>query len=70
VLGPLPPLHRWIVCLLALVASIGLGAWLAVMLPVPLIATAGAAIGAALGAVLVLLLLHHPHGHARTRRTR
>jgi hypothetical protein len=70
VLGPLPPLYRWIVCLLALVACIGVGAWLAFTLPVPLIATTGAAIGAALGVVLVTLVLHDGHGPAHTRRTR
>lgn len=71
VLGPLPPLHRFLVSLLALVACIGLGAWLAVTLPVPLIAPAGAAIGAGLGLVLVTLVLHdHGPRAARTRRTR
>ena len=73
-LGPLPPLHRWVVCALALLACIGLGAWLAFTLPVPLIATAGAGIGAALGCVLVVLVLHEGHAHprtaARSRRTR
>lgn len=73
-LGPLPPLHRWVVCVLALLACIGLGAWLAFTLPVPLIATAGAGIGAALGCLLVVLVLHdgdaHPRTTARTRRTR
>ena len=69
-LGPLPPLYRWIVCLLALVACIGVGAWLAFTLPVPVLATSGAAIGAALGVVLVILVLHDGDGPARTRGTR
>ena len=67
-LGPLPPLYRWVVCILALVACIGAGAWLAFTLPIPLLAAGGAGIGAALGVVLVILVLHG--GHARTRRTR
>lgn len=69
-LGPLPPLYRWVVCILALGACIGFGAWLAFTLPVPLIATAGAAIGAALGMLLVVLVLHDGNGHAGTRRIR
>ncbi len=69
-LGPLPPLYRWIVCVLALVASIGVGAWLAFTLPIPFIATSGAVIGAVLGVVLVMLVLHDGGAPARTRRTR
>jgi hypothetical protein len=69
VLGPLPPLYRWVVCILALVACIGAGAWLAATLPVPLMATTGVAIGVALGVVLVGLLLRGS-GHARPRRMR
>jgi hypothetical protein len=70
-LGPLPPLHRWIVSLLALLASIGVGAWLAFTLPLPLVVSAGAAGGAVLGGVMVMLLLHDSHPSSRpTRRTR
>jgi len=60
VLGPLPPLHRWVVSLLALVACIGTGAWLAFNLPVPLLPPEGAALGAALGLIVVAMLLHEP----------
>jgi len=72
VLGPLPPLHRLLVCVLALVACIGVGAWLAFTLPIPLIAPTGAAIGAVLGGGVVMLLLHGPRptASARERRTR
>jgi len=72
-LGPLPTLHRWIVGALALVACIGVGAWLASLIPGPLLAPAGAALGAALGLLLVLLLVrdHHERSHpARFRRPR
>ena len=61
-LGPLPPLHRWVVGLLAVVACVGLGAWLAAVTPIPLLPRAGAGVGAALGAVVVALLLHHHDG--------
>ncbi len=56
-LGPLPTLYRWIVCALALLGCVGVGAWLAFALPVPLLAPAGAAIGGALGVLVVLALL-------------
>jgi hypothetical protein len=75
-LGPLPRLHRWTVGALALLACIGVGAWLADSLPIPLLAPAGATIGAALGLLLVLLLLRdHQRSHqgshpARFRRPR
>jgi hypothetical protein len=60
-----------LVCGLALVACIGLGAWLALTLPVPLVAPTGAALGAVLGGVLVALLLHDGEPHPeRVRRTR
>ncbi len=57
-LGPLPLLHRWLVCALALLACVGAGAWLAATLPGPVVAATGAGIGAALGLVVVLLVLH------------
>lgn len=62
-LGPLPPLYRWIVCAVALVACIGVGAWLAAALPVvpPSGAPTGAAAGAVLGGIVVILLLHDGH---------
>ena len=68
--GSAPPALPLLVSLLALVACIGAGAWLAFTLPVPVLATSGAAIGAALGVVLVILVLHDGDGPARTRGTR
>ena len=69
-LGPLPRLHRWIVCALALVTCIGVGAWLAFTLPIPVLAGSGAVVGAALGLVVVLLLLHDGTAHPRGTRAR
>jgi hypothetical protein len=60
------------VCTLALVVCVGLGAWLAWSLPVPLLAPTGAVAGAALGVLLAGLLLHDhqqpPPGRLRSRR--
>ena len=69
--SPAPPL---LVSVLALVACVGVGAWLAFTLPVAAVAPTGAAIGAVLGAALVTLLLHdggeRPSAPARGRRLR
>lgn len=62
-LEPLPTLYRVIVSTCALLACVGLGAWLAFTLPVPLLATAGAGIGAGIGMVAVLLLTHDFRHH-------
>ena len=70
-LGPLPPLYRLIVSVLALLAFVGVGAWLAFTLPVAVIAPTGAMIGAVLGALVVLGMLHEdapPPSRVRARR--
>lgn len=70
-LGPLPTLYRVIVSVCALLACVGLGAWLAFALPVPLLAGAGAGIGAGIGVVTVLLLTHDfAHHHAAPHHVR
>jgi hypothetical protein len=73
VLGPLPPLYRWVVCTLALLVCVGLGAWLGWSLPVPVLAPTGALVGAALGVVIIGVLLHDtqpPPERLRSRRPR
>jgi hypothetical protein len=70
VLGPLPPLHRVVVCVLALLAPVGVGAWLAWSTPGPLLPTVGAVIGASLGVALVFLLLRQTPPGPRIRRPR
>lgn len=77
-LGPLPIVYRVIVALSALAAFAGLGAWLAIDVAGPALASTGAGLGLGIGAVVVLLLLHdfehregHPHRvrvHSRTPR--
>jgi hypothetical protein len=74
-LGPLPVLYRWIVCGLAVVASVGVCSWLALTLSAPTVASvravSGAALGAVLGTLVVTLLLHESHAvRHRARRTR
>jgi hypothetical protein len=72
VLGPLPPLYRLVVSVLALLAFVGVGAWLAFTLPVAVLAPTGAMIGAMLGALVVLGMLHEdtPPERARARARR
>jgi hypothetical protein len=72
VLGPLPPLYRLVVSVLALLAFVGVGAWLAFTLPVAVLAPTGAMIGAMLGALVVLGMLHEdtPPERARARGRR
>ena len=71
-LGPLPTKYRVIVAASALVAFIGLGAWITFTLSGPLLPGGGAGIGAALGLVAVLLLLHDSshRSHPRVARAR
>lgn len=74
-LGPLPTLYRVIVSVFAFLAFVGLGVWLAWLLPESVLASAGTGIGAALGLVVVVLLLHDArdrddHGRARVRAPR
>lgn len=57
-LGPLPAIYRMIVAVCAVLVFIGLGAWLAFTLPIPLQAPVGAGIGAGMGMVAVLGILY------------
>lgn len=77
-LGPLPKVYRVVVSVCALVAFVGLGAWIGYFLPVAAVAGTGAGVGAAVGMLAVMLLLHdfdarHPRAHrvhARNHRHR
>ena len=69
-LGPLPTKYRVIVAASALVAFIGLGAWITFRLPGPLLPGGGAGIGAGLGLVAVLLLLHDSSHQSQPRAAR
>ncbi len=69
-LGPLPFLYRVAVATVSLLLCVGVGAWLADALPVPLLVTSGAQIGAACGVLLVLLVVHGTEPVARTARGR
>ncbi|MGZ4437167.1 MAG: hypothetical protein ACXVYY_20240 [Oryzihumus sp.] len=69
-LGPLPTKYRLVVTLCALVAFMGLGAWVAYTLDLPVVVGVGAEIGAALGAIAAAVLVHQPHPRAARTRLR
>ena len=68
-LGPLPPLHRWVVLAISLVGFVALGLWVSLVVPtLPTLGLAGAGFGAAVGLVAAYLLLHQSHpARGRTR---
>ena len=57
-LGPLPTVYRIVVAVCALLAFVGLGAWVTFAFSGPLLASMGAGIGAALGVLVTVALLH------------
>lgn len=65
-LGPLPTLYRVVVATVALLAFVGIGAWISLVLPESFVPLMGAGIGAGIGAVAVLLLLHDSQSHGPT----
>ena len=67
-LGPLPRLHRLLLIPAVLVIGIASGAWIALFTPLPVAATAGAAVGAVAGLLLGYLLVHDFSHPARTLR--
>ena len=70
-LGPLPPLYRLIVSVLALLSFVGVGAWLAFTLPIAVVAAPPAQRRAQGGAQGVQGLRHQdapPPARARARR--
>jgi sterol desaturase/sphingolipid hydroxylase (fatty acid hydroxylase superfamily) len=73
-LGPLPTIYRVVVSVCALLAFIGLGVWVSLMLPESFVAPMGAGVGAGIGVVVVLLLLadleHRRPSHRAAHRVR
>ena len=71
-LGPLPPLHRFVMVLAALVVGIGIGLWLGVMPEIPLNLRVGLLAGAVAGVGAAFVLVHDFHERqtrpARARR--
>lgn len=67
-LGPLPTFYRVTVSVCALLAFVGIGAWISYLMPGTALASIGTSIGAGLGVVAVMLLLHEPHQDPRSQR--
>ncbi len=57
-LGPLPPLYRGLLAVVALVVGVGSGAWVAHFTPLPVAASVGALLGALAGLLLGYVLVH------------
>ena len=58
VLGPLPLFYKFLVCVAAIALFVGGGAWTALMLPAPILVSAGASVGLAIGGLCAFFLLH------------
>ena len=68
-LGPLPYFHRVAVVIAVLLTTIGSGAWVAHLTPVPAAAGAGALVGLVAGLAVAYALVHGGQPHpARVRR--
>jgi hypothetical protein len=68
VFGPLPPLHRTLLVVAALVVGVASGAWLAHLTAMPVAISAGAALGAVGGSLLAFALVHDFHPRPRPAR--
>lgn len=61
--GPLPVVHRVVVSVSALLACVGVGAWLGHTLPAPMVVSTGVVLGALLGLAVTALALHGSSPH-------
>lgn len=57
-IGPLPPLHRYLLVLAALVVCAGLGIWAGLVREVPVGVSAGVVTGVTAGVAAAFLLVH------------
>ncbi len=73
-IGPLPPLHRHLIVLAALLVCAGLGVWAGLVQDVPVTVSAGVLAGIAAGLAAAYLLVHDSHRRSsqvdRSRRLR
>lgn len=67
-LGPLPPLYRLTIALLAVGLLAALGAWLGHLTTVPFLPHTGALAGGAAGVLIAGLLTHEPRRRDAVRR--
>ena len=71
-IGPLPPLHRYLLVLAALLVCAGLGVWAGLVREVPVGVSGGVLAGVLAGLGAAYLLVHDFHrrssGPARVRR--
>ena len=69
-LGPLPPLHRFVLVLAALLVCLGLGFWVGTVPEVPLNLRVGLLAGAGVGVAAAFALVHDFHDRQRPARVR
>lgn len=69
-LGPLPPLYRVAVAVIALLVFAAGGVWAAFVLPYPFLSSVGATLGLAAGAVTAYLLVHTSGSAVEPHRVR
>ena len=69
-LGPLPPLHRLVLVLAALVVCMGIGFWVGTVPEVPLNLRVGLLTGAGVGVAAAFALVHDFHHRQRPARVR
>ena len=59
--GPLPPFHRYLLVIGALVVCAGLGTWAGLVREVPVGVSGGVGVGLAIGVTAAFLLVHDFH---------
>jgi hypothetical protein len=66
--GPLPLLHRIVLCAISLCFGVLAGVWIAHATPLPVAISGGALVGGVIGLVAAYALVHHPHAQPRPVR--
>ncbi|CAB4960381.1 unannotated protein [freshwater metagenome] len=63
--GPLPPLHKWVLVLAAVLVCMGIGFWVGAVPEIPLNIRVGLVAGAGAGIAAAFVLVHDFHRRQR-----